>query len=462
MTVTYGFYDSVSGDRVYSASDFNKMMRGIITDGVLADYGNALYVVEDTSMDITVQTGKCWFDDTWTENDADLTLTVTTAHATLDRKDAVVVEIDKTTGVRVNSIKIIDGTAAASPVLPTLATGPTIFQYMLAEIFVGAAVTSITDANITNRVGQAGYVQYVDFMTNTPVYENLGLSTSANLIKNYPTFERSSTVPEWFIAYGSSTFTEVDASAEGLSEAAPYNRVFKTVAGAAGVGWQQTLNPNDVAERSLTANVSYVSFGVWVYSDSGTVTIRLRDSGGTNLGLASTSLNDTWVYLKIENVQLLANSLLVQLYNDTNGSVTYSGGMMLNVGPYVQPFRQRGLVYRWSDATVYTFADPGGSAAAWQTVDLTSFCGTGAVLADLSFKYRNITTAGGFFRTRPYGFTVTASNDVLIVRDTGTEYMMARKQQLLDDENRFEFYSSSASTDIEALIIYLNGWYEWE
>lgn len=149
MTVTYGFYNSVANDRLYDALQLSKFMEGIITDGVMANIGNTLNTVQNSGMDIYVQSGKAWFNNTWTYNDANITLSVTAAHPTLNRIDSVVLEIDTTSGVRVNSIKMFNGTAASSPVQPTLTDTSTKFHHRLANIYVGAAVTQILTANIT-------------------------------------------------------------------------------------------------------------------------------------------------------------------------------------------------------------------------------------------------------------------------------------------------------------------------
>jgi len=153
MTVTYGFYNSVASDRLYDALQLSKFMEGIITDGVMANIGNKLNTVQNSGMGIFVGSGKAWFNNTWTYNDANISLTVTASHPTLNRIDSVVLEVDTSTGVRANVIKMIDGTAGSSPVQPTLTDTSTKFYKRLANIYVGAAVTQILTANITIKVG---------------------------------------------------------------------------------------------------------------------------------------------------------------------------------------------------------------------------------------------------------------------------------------------------------------------
>ena len=155
MAVTFGFYNSVTGDRVYNAVHMSALFDGLIHDGIFATYGQALVVRADTpiSMDVIVGIGRAWFNHTWTLNDADLSLTISTPHVTYNRYDAVILEVDSSQGVRANSIKIVEGTPAAVPEYPTLTNTETVHQYPLAYVLVIVGASSITAANITSVVG---------------------------------------------------------------------------------------------------------------------------------------------------------------------------------------------------------------------------------------------------------------------------------------------------------------------
>jgi hypothetical protein len=156
MTVSYGFYDSLNGDRKYNAQQMSRIFEGIITNGVFQSVGSALVVSAVSGMNISVGTGRAWFNYTWTYNDAALQLTVEASEAVLNRIDTVILEVNTDTAVRANSIKILKGTPGSSPVAPTLANTATLKQYGLADIYVGAGVTQIIAGNITNRVGTVG------------------------------------------------------------------------------------------------------------------------------------------------------------------------------------------------------------------------------------------------------------------------------------------------------------------
>lgn len=154
MAVTYGFYNSLNKDRVYNAEQMSSIFNGIITDGVFASIGESLMPIAGTRMQVVVKTGKCWFNSTWTLNDALLPLDIPAADVSLTRIDAVVVEINSAVSTRANTIKVIKGTPSANPTKPALVNTETLHQYALGYVTVGAGVTSITADKIEVNVGK--------------------------------------------------------------------------------------------------------------------------------------------------------------------------------------------------------------------------------------------------------------------------------------------------------------------
>ena len=151
MSVSYGFYDSYNGDRVYNAEQFSSFYDGLINDGVYYSVGQRFHVSVNSGMNIYVDTGRAWFNHTWTFNNQKLSLTVSTADTVYSRIDAVIIEINKQN--RTNSIKIKKGTAASSPARPTMTRSGPVYQYALAYITVPANAKSIVASNIVNVVG---------------------------------------------------------------------------------------------------------------------------------------------------------------------------------------------------------------------------------------------------------------------------------------------------------------------
>jgi hypothetical protein len=153
MAFTYGFYNSVNGDRKYSAAEFSAIFNGIINDGVFISEGDKLMVSEGSGMVVGVGTGRAWLRGTWNNNDTVMNLTVTDSELALDRIDTVVLVVNSDPNTRENKIIVKKGTPSATPSAPSLINLETLRQYPLADIYVAAGVTEITQGNITNRVG---------------------------------------------------------------------------------------------------------------------------------------------------------------------------------------------------------------------------------------------------------------------------------------------------------------------
>lgn len=153
MAVTYGFYDSVGGDRKYNAEEFSRLFDGIIVDGVFHSVGDVFKVKPGTGLQVIVGTGRAWFDGTWTYNDADLPISLESPDV-LGRIDAVVIEVNRDIRHRKNEIKIIKGTPSTSPAKPALANTDALSQHALAYITVKNGVDAITEADIESVVGR--------------------------------------------------------------------------------------------------------------------------------------------------------------------------------------------------------------------------------------------------------------------------------------------------------------------
>lgn len=181
MAVTFGFYNSLDHDRVYSATDFSKIFDGIINDGIFMSVGDHFYVTPNGGMSVLVGTGRAWFNSTWTYNDAPFPLTLDNSSPTLNRIDLIVLEINTGEEIRTNSIKIIKGTAASVPTEPALNNTAERFSYVLASVFVLNGSTVITAGNITNRIG-TGDTPFVTGILDTVNIDSLLSQWEANFL----------------------------------------------------------------------------------------------------------------------------------------------------------------------------------------------------------------------------------------------------------------------------------------
>lgn len=148
MAITYGFFNSVDGDRKYDADQMSEYFKGLISNGVFANVGNALAVSAGSGMNVSVGTGRAIINCKWLENDAAYSVTVNQAHATYSRYTAIIVKHDDANRQMIITTK--DGTAASTPVEPTIDTAT---ELCLAMILLPANTTAITQGMISDKRG---------------------------------------------------------------------------------------------------------------------------------------------------------------------------------------------------------------------------------------------------------------------------------------------------------------------
>lgn len=153
MSLTGGFFNSKDHDRRYNAESISRLFDGIIEDGVYETYGDKFIVRQASGMDVTIGSGRAWFDHCWIHNDTKYRISIDSSEVVLDRLDTIVIDVDHSTSVRAVSFKVVRGIPASSPVAAELVNEEDHKQHPICRILVKAGATEITDANITNLVG---------------------------------------------------------------------------------------------------------------------------------------------------------------------------------------------------------------------------------------------------------------------------------------------------------------------
>lgn len=186
MSVTYGFFNSINGDRVYNAEQMSEYFKGLITDGVYELVGNGMRVLAaESGMQVNVQTGRAIIDCRWIDNNAVKPLDITPANPILNRYTAVVVRLNYTD--RVITIETVDGVAAADPVMPEMTNTSTVKELCLAMVYVAAGSSSISQNDILDkRVIVTGLIdQMLSSMLDQWFRDLTGKLSVDTFIKNY-------------------------------------------------------------------------------------------------------------------------------------------------------------------------------------------------------------------------------------------------------------------------------------
>lgn len=147
--LTYGFFNSVSGDRTYDAETFNTFFEGLISKNGVFDNVGDCFAVSANGMGVNVGTGKAIVNNHWAKNTAVKTLAIADANDVLSRYDMVTLRWHASN--RNITLEVTTGTAASTPTkpVPKRNTAGT-YEIVLAYVYVPANATSLTNANIEN------------------------------------------------------------------------------------------------------------------------------------------------------------------------------------------------------------------------------------------------------------------------------------------------------------------------
>ena len=161
----YGFFNSVSGDRKYDADDISNFFFNLISDGVMVTPSSTFLVSEFSGMQVQVEGGFAMIKAKYFYSDSTNLLTVEAADPTNPRIDRVALTLNY--AARNITLNIKKGTAAATPTPPTLIRNAGVmWEIGLADIAVGAGVTAITDANITDTRANTSLCGYITGLIN--------------------------------------------------------------------------------------------------------------------------------------------------------------------------------------------------------------------------------------------------------------------------------------------------------
>ena len=148
MAVTYGFFNSVNGDRKYDADQMSEFYNGIVTEGVFQHVDNGLAVSAGTGMTVAVATGRAIIQNKWVKNDSPLTLDIGAASPVAERVDAVVLRFNSAN----RNVSIIVKTGGSEP--PEMTRTGGIYEMALAYVNVqpGATTVSVGDKRSDSSV----------------------------------------------------------------------------------------------------------------------------------------------------------------------------------------------------------------------------------------------------------------------------------------------------------------------
>ncbi len=143
------FFNSISKDRTYKAEDWAEYFATFVSNGVaLQGNGTLAVTAAGGSMSVLLGSGSAFINGYRYANTAALPLDIPTAHASLNRIDAVMIRWNRT--LRAINAYVVAGTPAATPTAEAPARTADIHELCVAHLYVAAGATSIAQGAITD------------------------------------------------------------------------------------------------------------------------------------------------------------------------------------------------------------------------------------------------------------------------------------------------------------------------
>ncbi len=147
------FFNSVNGDRKYNAADFAAYFSGLVGNGVFGSPADGLKVVPDSNTQVALQPGAAWINGYFYANTAKMVVELTNPDGVLNRVDRIVIcwsLNDRTMKAAVKSSPL-----ASSPTASLVQRDGSVWELAVADVYMAAGATTITESNITDLRGNA-------------------------------------------------------------------------------------------------------------------------------------------------------------------------------------------------------------------------------------------------------------------------------------------------------------------
>ena len=170
MAVTYGFFDSVNSDRLYTADQMSEYFEGLVSDGIYQTVGDAFAVTATgNGLDIAVGTGRGIIKNHWIKNNSALIFSLTPADTDNPRRDVLVMRYDSEN--REISFAVKQGYPSAGAFLPEIVKTDTLYEIIVAVIYIDKNISILSQSAIQDYRGTAacpwvtGLITQVDTST---------------------------------------------------------------------------------------------------------------------------------------------------------------------------------------------------------------------------------------------------------------------------------------------------------
>lgn len=161
MAERSGFFNALridgNYDRKYNANDYADNLAVVIGNGVLRSANDDLRVTAN-GMLVTVAAGRAWINGHFYYNDAPLTFAAVTAPAGGTRWDRIMLRLDSDISTRSVKLRYVQGTSDNIPTKPEPVRDGSVYELVLADIFVGTNATGVVVTDTREDADLCGWV----------------------------------------------------------------------------------------------------------------------------------------------------------------------------------------------------------------------------------------------------------------------------------------------------------------
>ena len=161
MAERSGFFNALytngEYDRKYNANDYCDNLAVVIGNGVLRSNDDDLRVTA-SGMTVSVAAGRAWINGHYYYNDAPKGFAIASAPTGGSRCDRIMLRLDTQVSVRSVSLRYAQGTAANNPVMPAPVRSGTIYELVLADIYVSTNASSVVVSDQRANANLCGWV----------------------------------------------------------------------------------------------------------------------------------------------------------------------------------------------------------------------------------------------------------------------------------------------------------------
>lgn len=281
-----------SYDRAIDSKIYAKMINQKFKNGVFPDAQDEFEVTAGTGLKVIVKKGSAMIQGRFSlEDENETELTLDAADTTYARIDRIILRMDDNLATRNITLMVLKGTAASTPVAPTLTRTQNVYDISLAKVTIQATAISINSDNIIDERSDASVCGWVSSVTGiVPIDQGGTASTTIETARTnlqVPYYEEGTWTPHvrGYARPDDSTYTSSAFYCRVGNYVHAQARVVFTAIGTSGAAIQVTGLPFASSAYSNGTMAVYTVDGSYGNVQSSIISI---DSGRTSCALHST------------------------------------------------------------------------------------------------------------------------------------------------------------------------------